>query len=124
MISKVREFHRKFNMPCPEELTRTDRVSLREKLIEEELHEFSEAVKSEPEENIYKAADLLYVVHGYFVECGLDMKKINVAFDEVHSSNMSKLGPDGKPIHREDGKILKGPHYRPADIAKAFKQNL
>jgi predicted HAD superfamily Cof-like phosphohydrolase len=60
-------------------------------------------------------ADVLYVVIGTAVAFGLPLEK---AFKEVHRSNMSKLGADGKPILREDGKVLKGPNYSEADIGQ------
>jgi predicted HAD superfamily Cof-like phosphohydrolase len=44
------------------------------------------------------------------------------AFDRVHQSNMSKLGPDGKPIHREDGKVLKGPNYKEPDLTDLLER--
>jgi predicted HAD superfamily Cof-like phosphohydrolase len=57
--------------------------------------------------------DLRYVVEYAAVICGLD---IDAAYAEVHQANMSKLGADGQPIRREDGKILKGPFYREPDM--------
>ena len=58
--------------------------------------------------------DLLYVVYGTAVAFGYD---IDGAFEEVHRSNMSKLGVDGRPVRREDGKALKGPNYTKANVA-------
>lgn len=58
-------------------------------------------------------ADLLYVVYGTAAVLDLPMYEI---FQAVHASNMSKLGPDGKPVYRNDGKILKGPNYFDPDI--------
>ena len=60
-----------------------------------------------------EAADLLYVLTGLFVDYGWDMDAI---FDRVHESNMSKLGDDGKPIYREDGKVLKSSKYKEPDL--------
>lgn len=60
-------------------------------------------------------ADLRYVVEGAAVTFGLPLDE---AYAEVHRSNMSKLGNDGKPIYREDGKVLKGPNYVEADMTK------
>ena len=57
--------------------------------------------------------DLIYVLAGSLVSFGVDLDK---CFAEVHRSNMSKLGEDGKPIVREDGKILKGPNFTPPDL--------
>jgi len=62
-------------------------------------------------------ADLLYVVYGTAAAYGIPIDDV---YREVHRSNMSKLGPDGKPIYREDGKVLKGPNYTPADIQKVL----
>lgn len=58
--------------------------------------------------------DISYLVEGRFVGVGVPS---DAAFDEVHASNMSKLGADGKSIYREDGKILKGPNYCPPNLA-------
>ena len=70
-----------------------------------------ELMKSEDPENMMKElCDVIYVVIGTFVAFGWDFDE---AFNRVHESNMSKLGEDGKPIVREDGKILKGLHYAP-----------
>lgn len=85
--------------------------SMRFKLIIEELHEFTDATDKE---NLLKElADLLYVVYGYAATYGLP---IDEAFKRVHESNMSKLGDDGKPLYRDDGKVLKGPNYKQADL--------
>ena len=64
-----------------------------------------------------KIADNIYVLVGTAVVLGLPLKE---AFAEVHRSNMSKLGENGKPIYREDGKVLKGPNYTKADIQQFF----
>ena len=63
-------------------------------------------------------ADLLYVVYGFAVTFGLPIDEV---FERVHRSNMSKLGDDGKPIYREDGKVLKGPNYQPPDLTDLFE---
>jgi len=57
--------------------------------------------------------DLQYVLSGMAVVLGLPLQ---VAFTRVHQSNMSKLGADGKPVYRSDGKVLKGPNYTPPDL--------
>ena len=95
------------------------------KLIEEEKKElFDEFAKTSPENvnlvNVAKElADLLYVVYGTAAAYGIPIDDV---YREVHKSNMSKLGEDGKPIYREDGKVLKGPNYKPADLNKFFKE--
>ena len=89
-----------------------DLESMRFKLIMEEVDEFANATDKE---NLLKElADILYVVYGYAATYGLP---IDEAFKRVHESNMSKLGEDGKPVYREDGKVLKGPNYKPADLS-------
>lgn len=60
-------------------------------------------------------ADLMYVTIGTAVTFGLPLEEV---FAEVHKSNMSKLGEDGKPVYREDGKVLKGPNYKEPDLEK------
>ena len=87
---------------------------LRLELISEELDELSDAVADRDMVQIADAlTDLLYVVYGAGHAFGIDLDE---CFQEVHSSNMSKLGPNGKPIHREDGKVMKGPGYFEPDL--------
>ena len=87
---------------------------LRLELIQEELEELSDAVADRDMIQIADAlTDLLYVVYGAGHTFGLDLDE---CFHEVHASNMSKLGEDGRPLHREDGKVLKGPNYFKPDL--------
>jgi NTP pyrophosphatase (non-canonical NTP hydrolase) len=80
-------------------------------LIAEEFAEFKQAVSQEPYENELKElADLVYVCFQYAENMEWDLEE---ALDRVHKSNMSKLGLDGTPIRRADGKVLKGPNYQP-----------
>ena len=80
------------------------------RLIVEEFEEFIEAIENEPDENQLKElADLVYVCFQYAVARGWPLDE---ALDRVYESNMSKL-VDGKPLRREDGKVLKGPAYKP-----------
>jgi len=108
----VLEFHQQFDIQIsrqptlPNEPTQT----LRTRLIQEEFEELQEAMKIKDLPNIAKElADLLYVVYGTAVSCGIDMEPV---FQEVHRSNMSKVGGH----KREDGKWVKPPTYSPADI--------
>lgn len=64
--------------------------------------------------------DIKYLADGGNVICGFPATELMA---EVHRSNMSKLGPDSKPIYREDGKVLKGPNYSPPDIAGVLKKH-
>jgi NTP pyrophosphatase (non-canonical NTP hydrolase) len=83
-------------------------------LIVEEVHEFIDAVEQESYENELKElADLVYVCFQFAENMEWDLEE---ALFRVHKSNMSKLGLDGKPIRREDGKILKGPNYQPPKL--------
>jgi len=91
------------------ELADTDTAALRVDLIAEELKELKEAIADNNLVEIADAlTDLLYVVYGAGHAYGINL---DTCFREVHASNMSKLGADGKPIYREDGKVLKGPNF-------------
>jgi len=96
-------------------------MELRIELIEEELRELKEAVY-DGEGTLIDVADaltdLLYVIYGAGHSFGIDL---DFTFQEVHSSNMSKLGEDGKPIYRSDGKVLKGPNYRPPNLQNIMR---
>lgn len=118
--SDVTQFHRAFGAPVADAPKRLPlaRADLRIALIDEERNELVEAICARDLVATADAvADLLYVVVGLAVECGIPVQAV---WDEVHRSNMSKLGPDGKPIYREDGKVLKGPHYSPPDVMGAI----
>ena len=87
---------------------------LRLDLIEEELDELHYAIDNKDMVEIADAlGDLLYVVYGAGHAFGIDLDE---CFKEIHASNMSKLGPDGKPIKREDGKVLKPDTFFPPDL--------
>ena len=94
-------------------------VALRVDLIEEELKELMAALYQDEEVNMVEVADaltdILYVTYGAGHAFGLDLDK---CFAEVQASNMSKLDANGKPIYREDGKVLKGPNYFAPDLSK------
>lgn len=121
-INQVKEFYSKFNIRIPNhqegECLDVKGVAMRTKLAQEELQETHDAMMIEDRVGILDGlADQLYILIGTIIENGLE-DKIVEAFDEVHRSNMSKLGEDGKPVLREDGKILKGPRYSPPDLSK------
>ena len=91
-------------------------VSLRCDLIREELDELQEAIKNKDIKEVADAlTDILYVTYGAGHAFGIDLDK---CFQEVQSSNMSKLGKDGKPIYNEKGKVMKGPDYFKPDLSK------
>ncbi len=84
-------------------------AKLRLELIREEVEELNVGIEGMDIVEIADAlTDILYVVYGAGHAFGIDLDE---CYQEVHRSNMSKLGADGKPIYREDGKILKGPNY-------------
>lgn len=83
-------------------------------LLAEEVSETLTAIRDkDPVELLDGLTDLVYVAYGCALECGFDL---DAALTEVHRSNLTKLGADGEPILREDGKILKGPNYSPPDL--------
>lgn len=122
-LEQLLEWHKAFGVPYKESIEVPDykRQLLRVDLLSEELHEFLQELRIEPErvniENVSKElCDIAYVLFGTVVEFGLQ-DEFEKCFDEVHRSNMSKLGNDGKPIYREDGKVLKGENYSPANLS-------
>ena len=115
-FEKVGDFMEAFGQRVEMEPTWPDfnTRELRLELIQEELEELSDAVADRDMIQIADAlTDLLYVVYGAGHAFGLDLDE---CFEEVHRSNMSKLGENGRPIHREDGKVMKGPGYFEPDL--------
>lgn len=117
--SAVREFHEAFGLGVKEtpnaDLGEAKNL-LRYKLMREENEEYLEAANNNDLVEVADAlGDILYILCGTLIEHGLQYK-IDEVFDEIQRSNMSKLGADGKPIYREDGKVLKGPNYFKPDI--------
>ena len=95
---------------------------LRLELIAEELEEMWEAIEDKDLVGVADAlTDILYVTYGAGHAFGIDLDR---CFAEVQRSNMSKLGEDGKPIYREDGKVLKGPNFSAPDIGKFLDDNI
>ena len=137
-IKAVKLFHKKFDLPIEKthhgfRLASKDMVeliTLRQELDNEEHIELNlglEKAKSYIGHGCWFAptaikveildaiVDSIYVLIGMAVAFGFDLQG---AFDEVQRSNMSKLGADGKPLYREDGKVLKGPNFRPPQLEK------
>lgn len=134
---RVKEFMLKFGHPVydkPTEIEDGDWLHMRLELIREELGELYEACGYDISEwdeivptrqmartNVIAAADALgdleYVVNGMAIGMGIPLPEV---VKEIHRSNMTKLGEDGEPIYREDGKILKGPGYEPPQLLKVL----
>ena len=114
---QAKEFRTKYNLKSSKA---RDKRSYQKNLIVEEFKEVLEAegqlwrdnIESH-EEMLKELADLVYVCYQYAENMGWFLDE---ALDRVHKSNMSKLGEDGKPIYREDGKVLKGPNYKPPSL--------
>ncbi len=95
---------------------------LRYKLIREENEEYLEAaLKGDLVEVADALGDILYILCGTLLKHGLE-HKIDEVFREIQRSNMSKLGADGKPIYRDDGKVMKGPNYFRPDIGSILEK--
>ena len=114
------EFYEAFNMPIPETMRflHKERALLRHKLIQEEVGELLDASMSSGGTLVDVAdaiTDCFYILIGTALEYGIS-DKLPALFDEVHESNMSKLDENGKPIYREDGKVMKGPGYKKPNL--------
>ncbi|NND88889.1 MAG: nucleoside triphosphate pyrophosphohydrolase family protein [Flavobacteriaceae bacterium] len=113
-INAVHEFHTAFklginNTPVADLGSAKNR--LRYELMKEENEEYLEAANQNDLVEVADAlGDMLYILCGTIIEHGMQ-HKIEEVFNEIQRSNMSKLGADGNPIYREDGKVLKGPSY-------------
>tara|TARA_B100001939_G_scaffold302834_1_gene280199 strand:- start:266 stop:655 length:390 start_codon:yes stop_codon:yes gene_type:complete len=123
-LDAVKLFHKKFNIDYLDKPTAkiSDEIKeLRFKLMEEENLEYLKAAKDNDIVEIADAlGDMLYILCGTIISHGLQ-EKIEEIFQEIQNSNMSKLGENGKPIYREDGKVLKGPKYFKPNINKILK---
>lgn len=117
-IKQVAQFHKAFGHPVNEMLKfpALDRIILRHTLIQEEVLELLQASAKGDAVGVADAiTDCLYILYGTALEWGLG-DKLPDLFDEVHRSNMSKLDANGKPVYREDGKIIKGENYTPPHL--------
>jgi predicted HAD superfamily Cof-like phosphohydrolase len=129
---KVRAFHEAFGITLDAPMT-AELLAFRKRLIGEEIKELYDEIDRAAEELraqghvsrktladlMKELADVQYVLSGTVVTFGLPADEV---YDRVHESNMSKLGEDGKPVRREDGKVMKGPRYHPphlGDLADA-----
>ena len=126
-LKAVKLFHETYGLGVSEEM-KADlgnlKNELRFNLMKEENEEYLEAVQNNDLVEVADAlGDMLYILCGTILEHGLQ-HKIEEVFDEIQRSNMSKLGEDGKPILREDGKILKGPGFFKPNLSKFIKVDI
>ncbi len=124
-LNAVEQFHRTFGMGVSE-MQIADlgarKNMLRFNLMDEENKEYLEAANNNDMVEVADAlGDMLYILCGTILEHGMQ-HKITEVFNEIQRSNMSKLGADGKPIYREDGKVLKGPNYFKPNIASILEK--
>lgn len=118
----VGEFHRSFDLTIGDvpELPSEELCELRLALTAEELDELAEALKARDLVEVADAlADIVYVVYGSAISFGIDLDEV---LEEVHRSNMSKLGHDGKAVTRSDGKVIKGPQYEEPDVEGVLRR--
>ncbi len=121
LSDQAKEFRKKYNLKnSADRQTR----AVQHNLIVEEFKEFLEAEgmlfmhgRNHQENALKELADLVYVCYQFAENMGWFLDE---ALNRVHESNMSKLGEDGKPIYREDGKVLKGPNYQPPNLSDLF----
>jgi predicted HAD superfamily Cof-like phosphohydrolase len=125
IIACVREFHERFgirNAPVLEADLPDETVKLRHRLMAEETDEDLEAALAGDAVEIADAlGDQLYILCGTILSHGMS-HVIEDVFMEIQASNMSKLGVDGKPIYREDGKVMKGEQYFKPRIAEVLRE--
>ena len=119
-IESVKAFHEAFKIgyrDSPKADLGSRVNTLRYKLMREENEEYLEAASANDLVEVADAlGDMLYILCGTIIEHGMQ-DKIEAVFNEIQRSNMSKLGEDGEPIYREDGKVLKGPNYFKPNIS-------
>ena len=118
-LNAVAAFHKAFGVEVAQTPTTnitTDIANLRHRLMAEENEEYLEAVNDNDLVEVADAlGDMLYILCGTILTHGMQ-HVIEAVFSEIQDSNMSKLGADGKPIYREDGKVMKGPNYKRPDL--------
>ena len=123
-LKAVQKFHETFGLGVSYEMKAdlgAKKNDLRFELMREENEEYLEAVRNNDIiETADALGDMLYILCGTILEHGLQ-HKIEEVFDEIQNSNMSKLGANGKPIYREDGKVMKGPDYFKPNFEEILK---
>lgn len=124
-LKAVQEFHESFGLglsQSPIAKLPDSILKLRFDLMQEENEEYLEAANNNDLIEVADAlGDMLYILCGTILEHGMQYK-IEEIFNEIQRSNMSKLGADGNPIYREDGKVLKGPNYFKPNIKEILNK--
>lgn len=120
-MQSVAEFHMSFHLPLetrPQSNVEPELRELRIELLREEFEEFKDAVAKNDVVSVADAlGDIVYVAYGAALTYGIDLDAV---LAEVHRANMSKLGPDGEPLLRDDGKVLKPPTYMAPDVRRVL----
>ncbi|BDH07382.1 MULTISPECIES: MazG nucleotide pyrophosphohydrolase domain-containing protein [Streptomyces] len=118
----VGEFHRAFGLDArtvPTEIG-AELAAHRGELLAEEAAEVAEVSVTGPLDHLaQELADVVYVAYGTALVHGIDLDEV---IAEIHRANMSKIGPDGEIARREDGKVLKGDHYRAPDVSAVLRR--
>ncbi|MCC9704950.1 MULTISPECIES: MazG nucleotide pyrophosphohydrolase domain-containing protein [unclassified Streptomyces] len=118
----VREFHRAFGLDArtaPAEVS-PELAAHRGELLAEEAAEVAEVAVDGPLDRLaHELADVVYVAYGTALVHGIDLDEV---IAEIHRSNMTKLGPDGRVARRADGKVLKGDHYQAPDVSSVLRK--
>jgi predicted HAD superfamily Cof-like phosphohydrolase len=126
-LDHVEKFHDTFgitNKYQPKAVVGEDIIALRHRLMSEENEEYLEAAKAGDLVEVADAlGDMMYILCGTILSHGMQ-NIIEEIFEEIQASNMSKLGADGKPIYREDGKVMKGPNYFKPNISAIIDDHL
>ena len=124
-LKAVQKFMEVYKLSYKEQPTTNiplQKIQLRFDLMAEENEEYLEAAKNNDIVEVADAlGDMLYILCGTILEHGMQ-HKIEAVFNEIQRSNMSKLGADGDPIYREDGKVMKGPNYFKPNISEVLKE--
>lgn len=122
LLQQVRAFHEAFGVPVlpAPQMPHEERRKLRYRLLKEEFEEYVAAENNDDLNEVADAlGDMAYIIAGTALEYGIPLDRV---LDEIQRSNMAKLGPDGKPIVRPDGKILKPEGWTPPDVAGVLAQ--
>ena len=124
-IEAVKAFHEAFKIghrETPKADLGLEKNKLRFDLMKEENEEYFEAANNNDLVEVADAlGDMLYILCGTIIEHGLQ-HKVEAVFNEIQRSNMSKLGDNGEPIYRDDGKVLKGPNYFKPNIQEILER--